>query len=201
MQELPPRRVGVSLRSRRDLQRFEDPADRRRADPVTELEQLTLDPLVSPAVVLGGEALDQRNNLPADRRSACSLWIRPFPGNQATVPSQDGPGSDQPVCPQLAGQEPDQRGHDGSAGPVEPGGAECGAARRSRAAAPAAPHSWTLTSGQAGPASRRAERRSGRAGEGTRPIIMPYGLTMGHRRSSQAWQTSGTPPAWLPSSA
>ena len=50
---------------------------------MTELEQLTLDPLVPPAVVLGGEALDQRDNLPADRRSACPLRIRPFPGDQA----------------------------------------------------------------------------------------------------------------------
>src|SRR5271165_7042098 len=28
---------------------------------------------------------------------------------------------DQPACPQLPGQEPDQRGHDGSISPVEPG--------------------------------------------------------------------------------
>ena len=34
-----------------NLQRLEDPADHGRADPVAELEQLALDPLVSPAVV------------------------------------------------------------------------------------------------------------------------------------------------------
>jgi len=55
VQELPPGRVGVSLRRWRDLQRLEDPADGGCADPVAELEQLALDPLVSPAVVLGGE--------------------------------------------------------------------------------------------------------------------------------------------------
>ena len=41
------------------LQRLEDPADRGRTNPVAELEQLALDPLVSPAVVLGGELLDK----------------------------------------------------------------------------------------------------------------------------------------------
>ena len=47
VQELPPRRVGVPLGRRRDLQRLDDPADRRCADPVAELEQFALDPLVS----------------------------------------------------------------------------------------------------------------------------------------------------------
>jgi hypothetical protein len=60
-----------------------------------------------------------------------------------------------------------------------------GLARRPRAGAPAAPRSWTLTSGRAGPASRRAGRRPDRAGGGTRLTIMPHGRTppiaAGHR--------------------
>jgi hypothetical protein len=68
VQELPPGDVGVSLRCRRDLQGLEDPADGGCGDPVAELKQLTLDPLVSPAVVLGGDPLDQRGNLGAGRR-------------------------------------------------------------------------------------------------------------------------------------
>ena len=52
-QELPPRRVCAPLRCGRDLQRLQDPADRSRAYPVAELEQLALDPLVPPVVVLG----------------------------------------------------------------------------------------------------------------------------------------------------
>jgi len=67
-QELPPGRVGAPPRSRRDPQRLEDPADCGRADPVAELEQLALDPLIPPAVILGGEPLDQRGDLGADRR-------------------------------------------------------------------------------------------------------------------------------------
>jgi hypothetical protein len=48
VQQLPPGRIGAPLRRRRDLQGFEDPADRGGADTVAELEQLALDPLVSP---------------------------------------------------------------------------------------------------------------------------------------------------------
>ena len=43
-QERPPRRIGAPSRRRRDLQRLEDPADRGRAHPVTELEQFAPDP-------------------------------------------------------------------------------------------------------------------------------------------------------------
>src|SRR6202035_1054820 len=69
VQELPPRHVGAPFRCRRNLQGLEDPADSGRADPEAELEQLALDPLVSPAVVLSGEPRDQRGDLGADRRS------------------------------------------------------------------------------------------------------------------------------------
>ncbi len=46
---MPPGRVGAPPGCRRDLQGSEDPADGRCADPVAKLEQLSLDPLVSPA--------------------------------------------------------------------------------------------------------------------------------------------------------
>src|ERR1022692_2371596 len=137
-----------------ELQYLEDPADRRRADPVAELEQFALDPLVSPAAVLGGEPPGQRGDLCAGWRSSCAARIGPLPGDQAAVPPKDGSRGDQAVCSQLPWQVPDQRGHDGSAGPVEagsgPGAAQQG---RPRAAAPAVPRLWTLTSGRAGPAS------------------------------------------------
>src|ERR1035441_887130 len=128
-QELPPRRVGVPLRCRGDLQYLEDPADRRRADPVAELEQFALDPLVSPAAVPGGEPPGQRGDLCAGWRSSCAARIGPLPGDQAAVPPKDGSRGDQAVCSQLPWQVPDQRGHDGSAGPVEAGSGP-GAAQR-----------------------------------------------------------------------
>ena len=65
VQELPPCRVGAPLRRWRNPQGFEDAADRGSADPVAGLEQLALDALVSPAVVLGGEPLDERGDLGA----------------------------------------------------------------------------------------------------------------------------------------
>jgi len=66
VQELPPGRVGLPFRRRRYAQGPEDPADRGGADLVAELEQLALDPLVSPPVILAGEPLDQHYDLRAD---------------------------------------------------------------------------------------------------------------------------------------
>ena len=121
VQELPPGRVGAPLRCRRDLQGLEDPADGGCADPVAEFQQLALDPLVSPAVILGGEPLDQRGDLGADRRPSRPVRVGPLAGDEAAVPAQDGAGGDQPVHPQPWRQEPDQRGEDRAVGPVEPG--------------------------------------------------------------------------------
>jgi hypothetical protein len=50
-----------------DPQRPEDAADGGCADAVAELEQLALDPLVSPAVILGGEPPDECGDLCGDR--------------------------------------------------------------------------------------------------------------------------------------
>ena len=77
--------------------------------------------LVSPAVVLGGEPLDQRGDLGADRRPSHPVRVGPLAGDQAAVPAQDGAGGDQPVHPQPCRQEPDQRGEDRAVGPVQPG--------------------------------------------------------------------------------
>jgi len=92
MQELPPGRVGAPLRCRRDLQSFEDPTDGRCADPVPELQQFALDPLISPAVVLGGEPLDQHGDLCANRRPSLPVRVGPFPGDETAMPAQDGAG-------------------------------------------------------------------------------------------------------------
>ena len=82
---------------RGDPQGPEDTADGGCADPVAELEQFALDPLVSPAVVLGGEPLDQRGDLGADRRPSCPVGVGPLPGGQAAVPPQDDAGRRRPA--------------------------------------------------------------------------------------------------------
>jgi hypothetical protein len=98
---------------------LEDLADRGGTGPVAGLEHLALDPLIPPAAVLGGEALDQRGDLGADRRSSGAVRVGPFLSDQAAVPPQDGARRDQPVRPQPSGQMPDQRGQHRSVGPVK----------------------------------------------------------------------------------
>ncbi|HEX9516579.1 MAG TPA: hypothetical protein VF940_10435 [Streptosporangiaceae bacterium] len=62
---------------------------------MTELEELALDPLVPPAMVLGGEPLDERGDHGADRRPASPVRRGPRPGGQAPVPPQQSAGRDQ----------------------------------------------------------------------------------------------------------
>ena len=57
-QELPPGRVGVPDRCRRYPQPLENAADRGGPHAVAEFEQLALDSLISPALVLSGQTLD-----------------------------------------------------------------------------------------------------------------------------------------------
>jgi hypothetical protein len=57
---------------------------------VAEFEQFALDPLVSPAVVPGGEPLDQRGDIGADRRPSRAVRAGPLAGDEAAVPAQDG---------------------------------------------------------------------------------------------------------------
>src|SRR5262249_42107770 len=71
-QELPPGGVRLPLRRRGDSPGLKDPADRRGTDPVAQLEQFTLDPLVPPGAVLPREAFNQRAGPGTDRRSACA---------------------------------------------------------------------------------------------------------------------------------
>ena len=86
------------------------------------------------------------------------------------------------------------------------GRAWCGAARRPHAAVPAVPRSWTPMSGLAGRASCRARGGSGRAGEGTRVIIMPHGHVLAITQVTGAgplfepdtrWATVAAPPVMI----
>jgi hypothetical protein len=70
VQELPPAGVGVSDRGRWDAVALQDPGDRGGADAVAEVEQLALDPLISPARVLPGHAHHQGGEGVVDRWSS-----------------------------------------------------------------------------------------------------------------------------------
>jgi hypothetical protein len=136
-----------------DLQGLQDAADRRCADYVAELEQLAMEPLVSPAIVLGGEPRDESGNPGADRRPSHLVRVGSLPGDQAAVPAQDGAGGDQPVHPQPCRQEADQGGEDGAVGSVQPGRE---LARRSTA---------TSCRSTSGSASLEADRRPSRTNQ------------------------------------
>jgi hypothetical protein len=75
----------------------------------------------TPAVIRGGEPLDQGGDLGAGRRPSGPVRAGPFPGDQAAVPPQDGAGRDQAVHPQPCRQDPDQRGEDCPVSLVQPG--------------------------------------------------------------------------------
>jgi len=70
---------------------------------VTELEQLALDSLVSPAVILSGQAFDQYGHAVVERRTPDAVGIRPFLGYQAAMPAQDRARRDQAMPPQHRG--------------------------------------------------------------------------------------------------
>src|SRR6266536_5850587 len=88
-QELPPGRVGVPDWRWRYACPLQDPPDRRSTDPVSELEQLTLNPLVAPAVVLPGHPFDQPGDRLVDGRTPVPVWRGPLRGYQPTMPAQD----------------------------------------------------------------------------------------------------------------
>jgi hypothetical protein len=99
----------------------------------------------------------QHGGTGAGRRPSCPVRAGLLAGGEAAVPAQDGAGGDQPVHPQPrgAGAGSARRGPRGRPSPAE-AAAGPGAARRPRAAAPAAQRPWRPMTGQAGPASRSA---------------------------------------------
>jgi hypothetical protein len=106
-QELPPSRVGVAHRCRRDPQPPQHAADRGRSHPVTEFEQLPLDSSVPPARVVLGHARNQHGDSILDRRTPDTVGISPPVGNQATMPAHDRARCDQSMSPQPRRQPSD----------------------------------------------------------------------------------------------
>jgi hypothetical protein len=80
--------------------RFQDAADGRGPDVVSEFEQLALHSLVSPAGVLLGHALDQHTHSIVKGWTPETVGIGPLLGDQATMPAQDRARRDQAMLAQ-----------------------------------------------------------------------------------------------------
>jgi len=100
-------------------QRF---ADRGGRDLYAEVEQLTLDPLVAPAGVLGGQTDDQLLDLRVERGTpASTMRVGPGAGDQPAAPAQQCLGLDQEARPAGPGQQAADRGEQGAVGGFELG--------------------------------------------------------------------------------
>jgi hypothetical protein len=120
VQELPRGRVGVPRWRWRDPQSLEYPADGEGADLLAELQQLALDALVSLAVVLGGEPLNERRDLSPDRWASGPVRVGPFLLARRRCHRRTVPGVTSRCTLQRSGQLPDQRGQYRPVGPVQP---------------------------------------------------------------------------------
>jgi len=81
-EELPPAHVGVPVRCRGYPQGPQDPADSGRADPVAKLEQLALDPLISPWLAPAAASEDSAWVFATGYREG-SRVLRDWPGGSA----------------------------------------------------------------------------------------------------------------------
>jgi hypothetical protein len=97
----------------------QDPADRRGADTVAELEQLALDPEVPPARVLPRHPHHEGGEDVVDRWPSGPVGIGPSSADEAAMPAQDRVGGDQAIATQCSGQALDEGGEHGSVHPVQ----------------------------------------------------------------------------------
>jgi hypothetical protein len=102
-------------------QPLKNTADPRRSHPVTELEELALTSLVSPAVILLGPALDQRGHSLLEGPTPDAVRICPLCSDPATMPAQDRARRDRAIPPHPLRKLPDKRGEHRSVRPIQPG--------------------------------------------------------------------------------
>ena len=120
LQELPPGRVGVPFRAG-GIRRTAERGGWWRRYPVAEFEQLALDPLISPGLVVGSEPLDQRGDLRAERWPSGPVRVRPLPATMRRCQRRMVPGVISRCIRRRGGRTRDQGGKDGPVGPVQPG--------------------------------------------------------------------------------
>jgi hypothetical protein len=118
--ELAPRGV-LTLRGGWDAPATQQPLDGGTADAVPELAQLALDPHVAPEGVLVGEPFDQVGDFAVQVGPPAAVRVGPLSGDQPPMPGQHRRRGHQPQRLQLLGQQPDQRGEDGTVRPGQAG--------------------------------------------------------------------------------
>jgi hypothetical protein len=83
--------------------------DRAGRDPVAQADQFTLDAPVAPGRVLRGQPQYQVADLLGDRwPSGSCVWVCPVPGDQLSVPAEQGGWGHEERRPIRAGQQPRQ---------------------------------------------------------------------------------------------
>lgn len=89
-EELPPGR-SAATRRRRNAMASEYASDRGGRDPITEVEELALDPAISPAWILAAKSQDEIAKFIGDGRSS-SPWSeakrRPAPPHEFAMPPE-----------------------------------------------------------------------------------------------------------------
>jgi hypothetical protein len=86
---------------------------------MAKLEQLALQPLVSPARVLPRHPHNQGDEHVIDRWPPGPVRVGPPSAHEAAMPAQDRVRGDQTMGSQCAGQPPHERGEHGPVRPVQ----------------------------------------------------------------------------------
>jgi hypothetical protein len=84
---------------------------------VAKPDQFPLDPAMTPAWILPGQADDQFTNVVTDAWTSGPVRKGPVPADQATEPRQQRRRRDDPMPPQLTRQATNQRGQHGPVWP------------------------------------------------------------------------------------
>jgi hypothetical protein len=106
--QLPPRRAGAPGR-RAQPGPVQDVPHRCRCHPVAQVDELTVDPPMSPSRVLPRQPHHQRADCRPDRWPATGRWsqprVGPAPGDQLPIPAQQRSWADEPNIPTLPAQQ------------------------------------------------------------------------------------------------
>jgi hypothetical protein len=116
MQERPPRSGRAPWRGAKSVA-VQRRTDRGCRHSNAEVPQFSLDALVAPARVLGGQADDQLLCMFVQRWSpASTMWVGPRAGDQASMPAQQRVGLDEEAGPAGSWQQSADRGEYGAVG-------------------------------------------------------------------------------------